>query len=373
MLGACGCRLCPCPLARAWPVARIPAASRARRIPKRRPFRRRRTARRACQHHGTACPPLGCRRGPRFQSEPTCRQCSGTPETACAPASRARDRNRSLAWARNPSPCTTSPPTISRAKSRLGNRAPRLNFPRCHQLIHRKPPPRKQLLRRHLCFSVRSLPVSGIRESQTVSIEAGETGSASVAQVSPGYFSALGIPLLRGRAFSESDDERDSPVAVVDAGFARSIFGDRDPLGMSVAIGDPAGSRITIVGVVREVRQFGPRRPFEPTVYLPLLQSPRWSTFVAIRTGSSSPAGLSNALGNAVAAVDKNQLVTDVQAMAQRLDARTRRPRFSLVLFGAFGIVALVPAMVGVYPVELRYESPHKDHRNSIGAWGIPV
>ena len=155
MLGACGCRLCPCPLARAWPVARIPAASRARRIPKRRPFRRRRTARRACQHHGTACPPLGCRRGPRFQSEPTCRQCSGTPETACAPASRARDRNRSLAWARNPSPCTTSPPTISRAKSRLGNRAPRLNFPRCHQLIHRKPPPRKQLLRRHLCFSVR--------------------------------------------------------------------------------------------------------------------------------------------------------------------------------------------------------------------------
>ena len=99
-------------------------------------------------------PPLGCRRGPRFQSEPTCRQCSGTPETACAPASRARDRNRSLAWARNPSPCTTSPPTISRAKSRLGNRAPRLNFPRCHQLIHRKPPPRKQLLRRHLCFSV---------------------------------------------------------------------------------------------------------------------------------------------------------------------------------------------------------------------------
>ena len=173
MLGACGCRLCPCPPARARPVARIPAASRARRIPQRRPFRsegplpaagrhrrhppfrRRRTARRACQHHGTACPPLGCRRGPRFQSEPTCRQCSGAPETACAPASRARDRNRSLAWARNPSPCTTSPPTISRAKSRLGNRAPRLNFPRCHQLIHRKPPPRKQLLRRHLCLSVR--------------------------------------------------------------------------------------------------------------------------------------------------------------------------------------------------------------------------
>ena len=105
--------------------------------------------------HGLS--PLGCRRGPRFQSEPTCRQCSGAPETACAPASRARDRNRSLAWARNPSPCTTSTPTISRAKSRLGNRAPRVNFPRCHQLIHRKPPPRKQLLRRYLCLSVRSV------------------------------------------------------------------------------------------------------------------------------------------------------------------------------------------------------------------------
>ena len=104
--------------------------------------------------HGLS--PLGCRRGPRFQSGPTCRQRSGTPETAFAPASRAPGRNRLPAWARNPSPCTTSPRTISRAKSRLGNRALRLNLPRFHQLIHRKPPPRTQSSRRHLCLSVSS-------------------------------------------------------------------------------------------------------------------------------------------------------------------------------------------------------------------------
>ncbi len=196
-----------------------------------------------------------------------------------------------------------------------------------------------------------SLPLSDIRESRPVAIGAGETGSALVAHVSPEYLATLGIPLLQGRAFRDSDDNRNSPVAIVDAGFAHSRFGDIDPIGASVTIGELPGQRSSIVGVVADVRQFGPRRAFEPTVYLPLLQSPRWSTFVAIRTGSSSPPGLSNALRKAVAAVDKNQLVTSIRSMTQRLDARTRRPRFSLWLFGAFGSLALAMGMVGVYSV----------------------
>lgn len=86
-------------------------------------------------------------------------------------------------------------------------------------------------------------------------------------------------------------------------------------------------------------------------MYLPLLQSLRWNAFVALRTDSAAPADLAGGLRQTVAAVDRSQLVTGIRTMQQRLDGRVRRPRFSLFAFAAFGLIALVLALVGVYSV----------------------
>lgn len=196
-----------------------------------------------------------------------------------------------------------------------------------------------------------SLPLSGIRETVPLAVGDGAPAATLFAEVSPGYFGTMRIPLLRGRTFTDYDDARSSLVAIIDASFARSRFDGRDPIGHAIALGEPPGMRATVVGVVGDVRQAGPRAAQEPMVYLPLLQSPRWNTFVALRTDSSAPADLAGGLRSTVAAVDRNQLVTGIRTMQQRLDGRVRRPRFSLFVFSAFGLIALVLALVGVYSV----------------------
>ena len=196
-----------------------------------------------------------------------------------------------------------------------------------------------------------ALPLSGIRETIPVSVANAGPTSALSAQVSAGYFAAMQIPILRGREFTGADDSRSSPVAIVDATFAQSNFGGEDPIGKLIAVGDAPSSSCAIVGVVGNVRQFGPRSAQEPMVYFPLLQRTRWSSFIAIRAGSASTANLSDSFRHAASTVDRNQVVADVRTMEERLGARLRRPRFSLILFAWFGLVALGLGIVGVYSV----------------------
>ncbi len=140
-----------------------------------------------------------------------------------------------------------------------------------------------------------ALPLSGMRETIPVSVAGADATSVQFAQVSSGYFTAMRIPILRGREFSEADDARSPPVAIVDAAFARQHFGDEDPLGKLIAVGTAPGSNCAIVGVVGDVRQLGPRGAHEPMVYVPLFQMTRSFSFMALRTASASTAGLADA------------------------------------------------------------------------------
>ena len=196
-----------------------------------------------------------------------------------------------------------------------------------------------------------ALPLSGIRETIPVSVANAAPTSVPYAQVSAGYFSAMQIPILRGRGFTDADDARSSPVAIVNAAFVQNKFGGEDPIGKPIAVGDAPGSGCTVVGVVGNVRQFGLRNPPDPMVYFPLLQRGRWSSFIAIRTKSASNASLSASFRHAASTVDRNQIVTDVRTMEERLGARLRRPRFSLILFAWFGLVALGLGIIAVYSV----------------------
>ena len=196
-----------------------------------------------------------------------------------------------------------------------------------------------------------ALPLSGIRETIPVSVASGDPTSAPYAQVSAGYFAAMQIPILRGREFTGADDARSSPVAIVDAALAQSHFGGDDPIGKLITVDSTPSTRCTIVGVVGNVRQFGPRSAHEPMVYFPLLQRTRWGSFIAIRARSASTASLSDSFRRAASDIDRNQVVTDVRSMEERIGARLRRPRFSLILFAWFGFVALGLGIVGVYSV----------------------
>ena len=196
-----------------------------------------------------------------------------------------------------------------------------------------------------------ALPLSGIRETLPISVANRDAIDIQFAQVSPGYFSTMRVPILRGRDFSRSDDASGPRVAIVDAAFVRAHFGGEDPLGRLIAIGRAPGSSCAIVGVVGDVRQFGPRQAHEPMVYFPFLQMARLSSFVALRAESDSAVGLPDAVRQTVSDIDPNQLVTDMRTMEARLGARLRRPRFTLLLFAWSGLVALGLGIVGVYSV----------------------
>jgi putative ABC transport system permease protein len=171
--------------------------------------------------------------------------------------------------------------------------------------------------------------------------------------VTPGYFTALGIPVLRGRAFTESDRTDAPPVAMVNETFARRHFAGRDAVGRWLQTGDPdpASDRLTIVGVVPDVKYQGLDAEPVPTIYVPYRQNRWWrSMYLVVRT-SGDPAASVPAIRAAVAAVDPDVPLREARTMDELLRASVTEPRFRAVLLGGFGLVALVLAGAGIYGV----------------------
>ena len=173
-----------------------------------------------------------------------------------------------------------------------------------------------------------ALPLSGVRETVPVSVDNADPTSVPYAQVSAGYFAAMEVGLLRGREFTDADDSRSLPVAIVDASFAQYHFGDDDAIGRLVAVGNAPRTNCEIVGVVSNVRQLGPRSIHEPMVYFPFLQRTRWSSFVVLRARSSGTALLSDPLRHATASVfgwadERSGLRISLERGCQRLVGRT--------------------------------------------------
>ncbi|HET9179611.1 MAG TPA: ABC transporter permease [Terriglobia bacterium] len=164
--------------------------------------------------------------------------------------------------------------------------------------------------------------------------------------VSPGYFRTLGITLVAGREFSESDREGAPEVAIVNQTLARRYFPNQNRLGRTIKI---RGQWRTIVGVIHDVKQESLDQNAAPQLFAPFLQSPDSEMVLAIRTTLSRPLSLAAAVRRQVQLIDKDQPVYDVATMETRLSDWLAPHRFSAFLVGLFAALALVLAAVGVY------------------------
>lgn len=170
----------------------------------------------------------------------------------------------------------------------------------------------------------------------------------------PGYFQALGIPLLRGRDFSTTDRGDSERVTIVDDSLARLYWPDGDAIGKRIRFGwDTSDDAwMTIVGVVGSVKHSGPAETWYPHWYLPFRQrdNATQQMSLAVRT-TSDPSAATPAIRAQVRALDPNLPVFGVRTMSEMVDESLSNQRLTNILLGAFAATALLLAAVGIYGV----------------------
>ncbi len=174
--------------------------------------------------------------------------------------------------------------------------------------------------------------------------------------VSPGYFRAMGIRLLRGRAFSERDNAAAPGVVVVSNSVARALWPGEDPIGKRIAMQERPKPEdwLTVVGVVDDIRQQQLTAKPSPAIYQPYLQVNHTfflshMTFV-VRT-ASSPGAVAPAIRGIIQGVDADQPVQSIATMGDVIAGTTAEPRFRTRLIGAFSIMAVLLSAIGIYGV----------------------
>jgi putative ABC transport system permease protein len=191
-----------------------------------------------------------------------------------------------------------------------------------------------------------------------------EEGTTCLFQAaSPDYFRAMGIAVVRGRAFTDRDTSAAAPVAVVEEALVHKFFPDADPIGKRIAFEfsghGPGGQPIwrEVVGVVRHVRHYGlVREPANLEVYAPLEQLPIWfrnrrPNMTLFARTSLEPEQLAASIRQAVSGIDRDIPVFSLQTMEGYVAQSTEQSRLNMTLLGLFGGLALLLASLGIYGV----------------------
>jgi len=171
--------------------------------------------------------------------------------------------------------------------------------------------------------------------------------------ISPRYFETMGIPLLKGRAFAEEDKAESPAVVVLSETTARKFWPGEDALGKHIKIG-PTNSPnrwLTVVGVVKDVRQFELVVEPKPQMYLPFTQANFFEPRALVVKTNLEPLSLAATVRKTVWEIDKDQPVSDIASMENIVSESVARQRFSMLLLGIFAGLALVLAAVGIYGV----------------------
>ncbi|MES1242474.1 MAG: ABC transporter permease [Acidobacteriota bacterium] len=181
----------------------------------------------------------------------------------------------------------------------------------------------------------------------------GEEPSMRVAPVTPGYFQAMGLPIVRGRAFTDQDREGSAKVAILTEAAARKYFPGENPIGRHIVLGWTSDGDVRggeVVGIAKDFKQSTLDRDSDPQVFLPFDQAPIGVMSVILRS-TADPSAVIAAARAQVREVDPNLPLYKLQTMEDLVSASVSQPRFYMLLLGGFAAVALLMAAIGMYGV----------------------
>jgi putative ABC transport system permease protein len=181
----------------------------------------------------------------------------------------------------------------------------------------------------------------------------GEEPAMRIAEVTPDYFKALQLPIVRGRAFTEQDRAGSTPVVILSEAAVRKHFPNEDPIGKHITLGwseDGVNKGGEVVGVVRDFKQATLDRDADPQLFMPYDQTPLG--FMSIVVRSTADLGtVAAAARDQVRQVDPDLPLYELSTLEDLVTASVAQPRFYMLLLGGFAAVALIMAAIGMYGV----------------------